>query len=370
MIEGLPMPADIPAKYICFDRGMCYFRRRGCRKIRIREALGSPEFHQRYAELLAQSERGQLKPPRQDAPKPGTWRWLCVEYFGSETGLLDLDPTTLHVRRKVLESTWEERIAPDHPLKFGDCPLGRFDSKAVRILRNRKKEFPEAANVRVKAIRRVFKWAIDEEVGGLTTNPARDVSRFKSKNPGGHHTWTIEEIEQFEKRHPLGTKANLAMMLMIYCGGRRGDVVRLGRQHTKGGRLRYVQDKNNRRNPVTVDIAMPAELQRVLDASQEAGITGDLTYLVNDYGRPFSVAGFGNKFRDWCIQAQVPGRSHGLRKAAAVRVAGNRATVDQMKAIFGWRSNQMAERYVREADRARLGNDAPDLLAPPAKQGT
>jgi hypothetical protein len=110
---------------------------------------------------------------------------------------------------------------------------------------------------------------------------------------------------------------------------------------------------------------MPADLQRVLDASAAAGITGDLTFLVNEYGRPFTVAGFGNKFRDWCIKAKVPGRSHGLRKAAAVRVAGNRATVDQMKAIFGWRANKMAELYVAEADRKRLGSDADKLLARP-----
>jgi hypothetical protein len=89
---------------------------------------------------------------------------------------------------------------------------------------------------------------------------------------------------------------------------------------------------------VVVNIAMPPELQRVVDASQAAAITGDLTFLVNDYGQPFAKAGFGNKFRDWCIQAGVPGRGHGLRKAAAVRVADNRVTVDQMKAIFGWRS--------------------------------
>lgn len=194
------------------------------------------------------------------------------------------------------------------------------------------------------------------------------MARLKSKNPDGHRTWTMEEIEQYEERHPVGTKAYLAMQLMLYCGGRRGDAVALGRQHCRNGRLRYTQQKNRARKPSVVDIAMPTALQRVLEASQ--AITGDLTFLVTEYGRPFSAAGFGNKFREWCVQAKVPGRSHGLRKAAATRVAENRGTVDELKAIFGWKTNQQAERYVAAANRKRLGTNAPDLLAAPAKEGT
>ena len=71
----------------------------------------------------------------------------------------------------------------DSPLKFSECPLDRFTSKAVRVLRDRKKGFPEAANVRVKAIRRIFKWAIEEEVGGVTSNPARDVGAPYAEAP-------------------------------------------------------------------------------------------------------------------------------------------------------------------------------------------
>jgi hypothetical protein len=41
-----------------------------------------------------------------------------------------------------------------------------------------------------------------------------------------------------------------------------------------------------------------------------------LTFLVNEFGRPSTDAGFGNKFRDWCDQANSPQCSaHGLRKA-------------------------------------------------------
>jgi integrase/recombinase XerD len=47
------------------------------------------------------------------------------------------------------------------------------------------------------------------------------------------------------------------------------------------------------------------ELQTALDAvPKEARAGGVLTFLVNDYGKPFaSAAAFGNKFADWCVAA-------------------------------------------------------------------
>jgi hypothetical protein len=165
-------------RYICRDRGMVYFRKRGCPKVRIREPEGTPAFWQRYAELLARAKTGELKTPPKSAPKPGTWRWLCVEFFKSETGLQALNPKTQTVRRQVLEATCQEPIEPDSPHKFGGCPLAHFTEESVRIMRTRKKDYPEAANVRLKAISRVFKWAFEElstrtrKLYGIAGNPS------------------------------------------------------------------------------------------------------------------------------------------------------------------------------------------------------
>ena len=45
----------------------------------------------------------------------------------------------------------------------------------------------------------------------------------------GFHTWTPDEVKQFEAHHKIGTKARLALALMLYLGVRRGDAVTLGR---------------------------------------------------------------------------------------------------------------------------------------------
>jgi hypothetical protein len=59
--------------------------------------------------------------------------------------------------------------------------------------------------------------------------------------------------------------------------------------------------------------------------------------LVNAYGQPFTKAGFGNRFRDWCDSAALPHcDAHKLCKAGALIAAENGATKKQLMAIFGW----------------------------------
>jgi hypothetical protein len=86
---------------------------------------------------------------------------------------------------------------------------------------------------------------------------------------------------------------------------------------------------------------------------------------VTEFGRPFSVAGFGNWFRDKCAAAGLRGcTTHGLRKAGATIAAENGATEHQLMAIFGWHSLKQAALYTRKADRRRFAGDAMRLLVP------
>ena len=50
-------------------------------------------------------------------------------------------------------------------------------------------------------------------------------------------------------------------------------------------------------------ISIMPELQEALDALPPSG---ELRFLLNDYGKPFaSAAAFGNKFADWCDAAAL-----------------------------------------------------------------
>ncbi|MGU3408215.1 tyrosine-type recombinase/integrase [Methylobacterium brachiatum] len=89
-----------------------------------------------------------------------------------------------------------------------------------------------------------------------------------------------------------------------------------------------------------------------------------LTFLVTDYGKPFSVAGFGNRFREWCDQAGLPHCSaHGLRKATASRLAKRGCTPHEIMAVTGHQTLEEVERYTREAQRAGLADSAWERFA-------
>jgi hypothetical protein len=90
--------------------------------------------------------------------------------------------------------------------------------------------------------------------------------------------------------------------------------------------------------------------------------TGDLTFLVSETGQPWVKESFGNWFHDVCRKANCPGSAHGIRKAAARRMAENGATERQLMALFGWNTGKMASLYTKTADRERLARGAAKLL--------
>lgn len=328
-------------------RWIWYYRRaKGRPKARLQGSPGDPEFLASYQ--AAQGADARPRAPRAD------WRGLCEAYLASaEFG--ELARATRRQRMLVLEHTWAEPIAPGASMKMGDVPLDQFSSKAVRVLRDRKRDHPGAANHRLKAISAVFRWAIEAE--HVTGNPAREVATLRPRSHEGFHVWTTAEVEQYRCRHQVGSKARLALELLLFTGARRSDVVRLGRPMVAEQMLRWMVAKT--RQPIEIPI-LP-ELQAVLAATT---LTGRDTWLVTNYGRPFTVAGFGNWFRDQCDAAGLPHcTAHGLRKAGATMAAENGATLHQLMAIFGWASAKQALVYTRRADAKRLARDAMKLLA-------
>lgn len=114
-------------------------------------------------------------------------------------------------------------------------------------------------------------------------------------------------------------------------GTARCDMVRMGRQHVKGGKLSMRRQKTG----VPFDIPLLPSLVEELELHPK----DQLTFLMTEYGKPFTAAGFGNWFRDRCNEAGLPQcAAHGLRKAAAVRHALNGATAPELMAWFGWKT--------------------------------
>jgi site-specific recombinase XerD len=84
----------------------------------------------------------------------------------------------------------------------------------VRLMAARAEQ-PESANGLRKALRAMMKHAI--EINMRKDNPTRDVAAIRV-NCTGSHSWTDEEIGQFEAKHAIGSRPRLALALLLYTG--------------------------------------------------------------------------------------------------------------------------------------------------------
>ncbi|MBC7906993.1 MAG: tyrosine-type recombinase/integrase [Rhodospirillaceae bacterium] len=334
-----------------------YLRRNG-RKKRLLSEIGSPEFLVEYRAALAELEGQTAKAPAAVAVAPTSLRWLIQRYYGSAE-FRGLDERTRNVRRRLLDRLCDTRATPEGT-PHGQKPFARLEPRHIRAMRDARAEAPEAANSIVKALRQVFAWAVDDTVRMAETNPAREVPYLKG-NPEGFHTWTLGEVEQFEAAHPIGTKARMALALLLFTGVRRSDVVNLGPQMVRGGHIHWTEMKGRKRMTKVRQLPILPELRAILDATP----SGHLAYLVTEFGKPFTANGFGNWFRKRCNEAGLPQCSaHGLRKAGATIAAENGATEHQLMAIYGWESPKQAALYTRKANRKHLADSAMHLLVP------
>jgi integrase len=334
-----------------------YVRRRG-RKIRIRAKPGTEAFAQAYADALRILEQGS---PAVDHPvikgaRAGTLGWLAACYFAS-VEFRQLEAKSQATRRCIIEDCLREPRKPGSRDLMRDCPISVVSAAHVKMLRDRKAATPAAANNRRKYLSSMFGWAVEH--GLLRFNPAREVRKVRHST-AGFHTWTVDEVRQFEERHPIGTKAMLAFGFLLYLGVRRGDLVTLGRQHAKDGWLRFVPKKTRHKRQQPSEKPILPVLADIIARSP----TGALTYLETEYGRPFTAAGFGNWFRARCDEAGLPRCSaHGLRKAGATIAAENGATDRQLMALYDWTTAAQANVYTEAANRKRMAGEAARLVA-------
>jgi integrase len=331
-----------------------YVRRHG-RKIRIREKPGTDGFARSYADALQILDRGLVDRVVLKGAPAGTLGWLAACYFAS-VEFRRLDPRSQSTRRGIIEECLREPRKPGSRDLIRDCPLSALSAAHIKMLRDRKVAKPAAANNRRKYLSSMFGWAVEH--GLLRFNPAREVRKVRYAS-AGFHAWTVDEVRQFESRHPIGTKARLALALLLFLGVRRGDVVTLGRQHVHDGWLSMVPRKTRYRR---LELSQKPILKVLADVIARSP-TGDLTYVVTEYGKPFTPNGFGNWFHDRCKEAGLPHCSaHGLRKAGAIIAAENGATDRQLMALYDWTSEKQANVYTAAANKKRLAAEAARLI--------
>lgn len=288
-----------------------------------------------------QAAREGSTPPQigESRTKPGSIGALIVLYLQSPEWAR-LAASTKKSTKLIIEKLREEH---------GHRPVATMQVEQARALVRKRADKPAAANRILKVLRALMQLAVNS--GWRRDNPTREVQpiRYKTKEI---ETWSEADISRFIERWPLGTREHLALSLLLYTGQRQSDVVRMGPQHVRDGRIELRQVKTG----TAVAVPIHPKLAEAIAAHPQR----HAVYLTTSTGKPFSVAGLGNWLREARTAAgMAPAMSpHGLRKAAARRLAEAGCSALQIQAVLGHRSLREMEKYVREADRVHLADTA------------
>lgn len=312
-----------------------YYRRPGFPRIALPGLPWTPEFMAAY-EKATNGEKLEIGKSRSGT---GTVSALVASFYRTS------DFTGLSVSTKPTYRGIIERFRAEH----GDKRVAHMEKRHLQKLVSDKAATPAAANNMLRMVHLLMRHAV--ELGWRGDDPTQGVRKMKRKS-GGFLTWEEDHIAAFLDHHKPGTRAHLALSLLLYTGQRRSDVVRMGRQHVRNGVLSIVQQKTGQ----DVHIPLHGGLRAILDALP----LDNLSFLVTAQGRPFTPAGFTNWFRDITREAGLPdGLSpHGLRKATCRRLAEAGCTPHEIMAISGHKSLTEVTRYTVAAGRKDLAKRA------------
>lgn len=317
------------------------FRRKGFAQYLFKQSPGTEGFRQEY-EACKQGITAQAIEPGADRVVSGSFNDLIARYYRAPD-FLDPGERTRAVYRGVIER-WR--------VKYGSGMVRDLRANHVEQMMAEMLPHRTAANMLRKRLRALMQFAIRQ--GMTATNPVTATKPYKVEGDG-FHTWTEEEIGRYEARHPIGTKARLALDLMLWTGQRGGDARIMGPASIRNKRLVVTQEKTG----ATVSLPILPPLARSIMATK----SGALVFLLSEHGKPFSRKGFGNKIRQWCDEAGLPQCSaHGLRKAASRRFAEAGCTNQQIKAWTGHTTDSEVSRYTAAADQQVLSDAAAEML--------
>ena len=327
-----------------------YYRRPGFPRVPLPGLPWSPTFMAAY-EKAASGERLEIAAAK---TIPGSVSALAVSFYRSAdfTGLGD---STKRTYRGIIE-----RFRAEHGAKR----VAHLERRHLQKIVSDRADTPAAANNMLRVIHLLMRHAIER--GWRGDDPTQGVRRVRHKS-AGFPTWEEEHIAAFLAHHKPGSRAHLALSLLLYTGQRRSDVVRMGRKDLRDNVLHVIQKKTGQH----VHIPLHPKLAEVLN-----GLPETPAFLMTAQGKPFTAPGFTNWFRAMVVEVTVneggpmkralpDGLSpHGLRKATCRRLAEAGCTPHEIMAISGHKSLAEVTRYTVAASRKNLAQRAIAALEP------
>lgn len=321
------------------------FRRRGYRTAYLPGGPGDAVFHAKYAEIVAQ---GPMGPAPVQSPAKVAPRSLddLLARMKQSPAWKDKGEATKRGQSLVYQRFMDRVDSKGR--RYGERPVTAVTFGWLERIFGEMHETPGAANDLRKKLSTLMNYAC--KLRWVSENPVKHTTPYDKGK--GFHTWQDEEIAQYRARHPLGTMARLALELALNTAARRGSVAALTRDNLVGGRIITEHSKDNN----VASVPMLRTTRQALEALPAAPIKH---LLVTSFGKPFTPAGFGNKFREWCDEAGLPHCSiHGLRKAMARLLAEAGASDAEGQAVTGHKKAETFQYYRAAANREALADKA------------
>lgn len=313
-----------------------YFRRRGYPRIRLPGHPGSKEFMAAYQKAL-ETDQEQVGASR---TIPRSMKALAIAWRASSQ-FKGLTATSQKTYNRLIENFLEHH---------GHKAAATAEPRHILAILEVMSDTPAQANALRNVLRQMFQYAFEH--GWRQDNPVKDIKKLKyRKTP--FPTWSEEDIRIFENFWPIGSRARLALALFLYTGQRRSDVIHMGPARLKNGGIEVVQIKTGK----YLLIPMHPDMAEVLSAHEHLGAA----FLMTQAGQPFASGNaFYNWFKECAIKAGVQAKlgPHGLRKAAARRLAEAGCTPSEIQAITGHNTLSEVERYTRDANQKLLAESA------------
>jgi len=225
----LKLPPYVQAFVDRHGRARFYFRRRGYPSAALSGLPWSPIFMASYEAAKGEPARIGVGLSRST---PGTVNAAVISYFNS-AAFRGLAAETQRSRRRILE-----RFRVEH----GEKRIAMLQRAHIDHMVTAKAATPSAARNFLKALRALMAHCVANHM--RDEDPTQGIRSPKIKTDG-YPTWSEEHIAAFEARHPIGSRARLALALLLYTGQRRSDVLRIGRQHVRNSVLHVQQQKTN-----------------------------------------------------------------------------------------------------------------------------
>lgn len=319
------------------------------KRIRIFSGPGEEDFERQYRMARAGEHPKPLKKASEDA-HPKSIGWLVsvyLEYLQSRVTAGTTSAKTLKKKRNLL----------DRLSKTKDRPKMIPQEKLIEM-QDAMGSTPAQADAFIEAVGVMYDWALKRKY--VSSNPAKGIDKVYEKGDGAT-PWKAADVKTYLAHHKAGSKAHVAISVLLWTGCRIEDVTVLGRKDECAidglEALRWMPLKKGS-SEVTIPLLPPLKL-----ATRAPKVQG-ATYVLGRGGKPYASGdSMSAMFKRWCKDAGLPKLSaHGVRKGLAELLAELGCSQYEIMAILGHSEAKTSEVYTRRVERWKLALGAMDRV--------